>query len=360
MRKDARWCALALLPSLLLAFAVGGAAGEEEAEWTPKWEPQLREMGYLFLHLSSINAINGLNLTRDQAFNLRSMARHIERVAPRTPSFRAPLDPTLEEVRRLWLQARDLLLDGRQISAPLEKRVNDARLAQLAVIRKTIRPTPRAMDTRCSSCHMVPGREPGPPMAVTPGVQYVLSRAHAMGIYGSRGLRRMAYYAKQIKDILTEEQMAILSSFTCCLVPPADLNRANGTNPKDEQERALDVLRQIRQCPENYWPVLRSGLLAGVDRGTEALNPDAGEEGLSTISRDDATKLLDRARSLKDAEFDAQKAELIKATQATILPAQGDSPFKAAYFLLLPGSAGAYTQYLDRLAKGTRAGPPLK
>jgi hypothetical protein len=338
---------------------VGGACGEGP-ELSPKWEPQLREMGYLFLHLSSINAINGLNLTRDQAFNLRSMARHIERVSRRTPSFRAPLDPELENVRRTWLQARDLLLDGRPVPAPLEKRVNDARLAEDAVIRRTIRPTPRAMDTRCSSCHMSPGREPGPPMTVTPGIQYVLSRSHAMGIYGSRALRRMAYYAKQIKNVLTEEQMAIVGSFTCCLVPPADLNRPGGTNPKDATERALDLLRQVRQCPENYWPVLRGGILAGVDRVTNALDPDAGEEGMAPVSREEAGKLLDRARSLGAPEFELEKADLAKAVQATILPAQGDSPFKAAYFLLLPGSAAAYTQYLDRLAKATKAAPPAK
>jgi mono/diheme cytochrome c family protein len=350
--------ALVLLGRSLLLLLVGVlAAAGGTPEVPDRWEPQLREMGFLFLHLESINAINGLNLTKDQAFNLRSLARSVEKVTPRVPMFQRALTPELEEVRKTWLQARDILLDGRPLSPALEARVSEARAIQNAVMRRTIRPEPRVMDTRCSSCHMPPGREPGPPMTVTPPIEYLMNRSHVMSVFGMRGRTRMSIYTRAVKKILTEEQMAILASFTCRLVAPEDVGDPVLTTPVKEEERALDLMRRIRQCPDNFWPVLRGGILAGVDRITGRAGP-GGAEPQPTASRDDVAKAIDRVRSLKDAEFAAQKAELSKIIQTTILPVQGDSASKISYFLLLPGSAATYTQYLDRLAKEAPAAAP--
>ncbi len=55
----------------------------------PMWERELREMGYAFLHLSNINVINGLNLSREQADKLRRLAKQVERAGEKPPSLRA-------------------------------------------------------------------------------------------------------------------------------------------------------------------------------------------------------------------------------------------------------------------------------
>ncbi|NQT51985.1 hypothetical protein HQ576_08040, partial [bacterium] len=148
---------------LILAAAAAPALGG-----TLKWEPQLREMGYLFLHLSNINVINGLNLTREQAVKLRALARQVEAAAVRPPSRQTVLAPELEAVRKTWLEARELVLAGKSVPPELEERVNRSRAAESAVLRQTIRPKPIALDTRCVSCHMAPDTTAGPPMTVTP------------------------------------------------------------------------------------------------------------------------------------------------------------------------------------------------
>jgi hypothetical protein len=339
---------LVLVPFLALS---GVALGGERL----KWEPQLREMGYLFLHLSNINVINGLNLTREQAQKLRSLASEVEAAASPAPTLAAPLSPELEAVRKTWLEARGLLLDGKPVPPDLEARVNQARAAESAVIRKTIRPAPLALDTRCVSCHTAPDTNSGPPMARTPQVDRLVGRAHAEGLYGTGGLVRMALASAQVKSILTEGQQAILGSFSCCLVPPHDLSDPVRAGQAEGDEKALDLMRKIRQCPDGFWPVLRGGILAGVDRITDAVSPGATAARKLT-TREEIAKLVDRVRSLKDVEFEMEKAELSKSVKTILVPGQGgDAPFKASYFLFIPGSSAVYARYLDRLAKSARA-----
>jgi len=344
------------LVGILVASCVALPAAAGQAPL--KWEPQLREMGYLFLHLSNINVINGLNLTRDQAEKLRRLAAEVEAAAAPAPTLSAPLSPELDAVRKAWLEARDLLLDGKPVPPALEARVNQARGAESAVIRKTIRPRPLALDTRCVSCHTVPDGNPGPPMARTPQLDALINRAHAEGLYGTGGLVKMAIASAQVKSILTEGQQAILGSFSCCLVPPQDLSAPVRAGQAEGSEKALELMRKIRECPDSFWPVLRGGILAGADRITDFVSPGA-TAARKAAARVEMAKLMDRVRSLKDVEFEMEKVEIAKSVKTILVPGQGgDAPFKAAYFLLIPGSSAVYTRYLDRLAAASRADAP--
>ena len=53
-----------MLRRIILATLCAGAASLGIAA-PARWESDLRQMGYLFLHLSNINAVNGLNLTEN-------------------------------------------------------------------------------------------------------------------------------------------------------------------------------------------------------------------------------------------------------------------------------------------------------
>ncbi len=313
-----------------------------------KWEPQLRTMGYLFLHLSNINVINGLNLTREQAVKLRELARQVEAVTPAPQSPNTPLCPELEEVRGTWLEARALLLDGKAVPAELEERVGRSRVKESAVLRKTIRPRPTALDTRCVSCHMAPGTEAGPPMTVTPRLKGLMNRAHAEGLYGRAGLVKMAFLSSQVKAILSDGQEAILGDFSCCLVPPQDLSNPTRAGQAESSQKSLDLMRRIRECPPQWWPLLRGGLLTAVDRLTGVVSPGAGE-ARKAATRAEIEKLLDRVRGMSDVEFEMEKEALARAVKEAIMPGTPDTPLKAAYFLLIPGSVEVYDRYLARL-----------
>jgi len=60
----------AMVP-VLVFLAAGPAWSAPEVPW----DEQNRAMGYLILHLSNINVVNGLNLSREQAVALRDAAR---------------------------------------------------------------------------------------------------------------------------------------------------------------------------------------------------------------------------------------------------------------------------------------------
>ena len=84
---------------ITLLFAVLPCYGEYTSN--ASWEEQIHDMGYLILHLSSINAINGMNLTPDQARRLGEMAHEVEAVSERVPDFETIYRPYLAEVHFL-------------------------------------------------------------------------------------------------------------------------------------------------------------------------------------------------------------------------------------------------------------------
>ena len=337
-----------LVAVLVLATSASALAGQV------RWREQLREMGYAFLHLSNINAINGLNLTREQAQKLQALARQVEAAASKPPTLRATLSPELEKVRATWLEARSLILAGKPVPPELEARVNQSRADECKVIRTTIRPRPLAMDTQCASCHTVPQSGPVEPMALAGGLKTLADKAHAEGLYGQRGLMKLVTVAKQVDAILTDEQKAVLGKFTCCLVPPQDLSDPMRAGQAEGSEKAVELMRKVRRCPENWWPTMRATILKKVEQITVTASPGATAARKAQTSEEIA-KLLDRVRTLSDVEFEVDKDDLSKAVKATFFRPQSESPLKTAYFLLIPGASRVYANYLKRLAQRTGA-----
>ena len=83
-----RCIATGLAAIIVAAASVGKARAFERPAVEASWEEQARAMGYLILHLSSVNAINGLNLSRDQAVRLRGMARDVEASGAKVPKLK--------------------------------------------------------------------------------------------------------------------------------------------------------------------------------------------------------------------------------------------------------------------------------
>lgn len=319
------------------------------------WEAELREMGYAFLHLSNINVINGLNLTREQAAKLRDLALQVEAAAARPPSLREPaVSPEWAAVRKSWLELRALLLASQPIPDELQARVNQGRVAESKLIRAMVRPAPVAQTTNCASCHMAPSGGQGQPMPVGPGIKRLVDLAHAEAIYGKAGLWKVVQVSSQVEAVITDAQKAILGSFSCCLVPPQSLSDPVRAGQADAPEKALDLLRRVRQCPAGVWPMMREGILGHVDSFTVAASPNA-DAARKAAAREGVAKALDRARTCSDVEFEMEKDTLSKALKAAIVSAPSEGPNKAAYFLLIPGASKVYADYLKRLnAKAER------
>ncbi len=331
---------------LTLAVAASADAGQVN------WDASLREMGYLFLHISNINVVNGLNLSKEQAAKLMALARQVEAAAPEPPSLRAAMPPELDGVRKAWLELRPLLLKGEPIPKELEDRVSLSRATESKAIRSTLRSVPTAINTDCASCHMAPGSAPGTPMSPGPGTKKLMDLAHMEGIYGKRGIWKLLQVSPQVEQVLTEPQKAILGAFACCLVPPQSLSDPVRAGQAEAPEKALDLLRRVRACSDAFWPMMREGILAHADVFTAAASPGA-DAARKAAARDAVAKALDRARKCSDVEFEIEKDALSKAVKEAIVPAPGEGPHRAAFFLLIPGASRVYANYLKRLgAKG--------
>ena len=322
------------------------------------WERDLRQMGYLFLHLSNINVVNGLNLTREQAVKLYRIAREVEKVAQRPPSLRGRMHPELAKVRATWLEVRAMLLKGENPPEELRNRVNASRAAESKVIRTTLRSEPLAANTQCASCHRAPSSAAAPtglPMSTTPANKRLVNLAHMEGLYGTRGIWKLVSVSKQVEAVLTDGQRSILGSFACCLAPPEDLSDPMRAGQAEASGKALDLLRRVRKCPDGFWPTMRQRILQKVDQITDAVSP-AATAGRKAVAREGVAKALDRAREASDVEFAMEKEALAKAVKAAVVPPQGDAPHKAAYFLMIPGASNVYAAYITRMASDKSGG----
>lgn len=337
---------------LLAALSVGCALTVHGQAPRPAWLNELWEMGYLMLHLSNINVVNGLNLTRDQALALRGLAREVEAVALKPPSLAGPVSAEMAEVRADWLEVRAILLNGEDVPEALAQRVHTGRAAESRIIRAGLLSTPAVYDTRCASCHVAPTRDVrtagGEPMKLLGRQKVLADRGHMEAVYGKRGLMELALVADRVNATLTGGQRAILGSFACCLVPPQSLSDPVRIGQAEQSDQAIDLLRRVRRCPDGLWPFMRMGILAKMDELALAVKP-----GSSDARREQAQErvgaAVERARALPGVEFELEKGKLATAVTRAIVPEPGESKYKAAYFLLVPGASDVYAQYLRRL-----------
>jgi hypothetical protein len=331
----------------LMAVSASGAR-------RPQWEQELYELGYLTFHLSNINVINGLYLTRDQTLKLRKLARQMEASATKPPTFRARLSPDAEKARKTLLEVRGILLAGRPVTEELEKRVNEARVVQSRLVRAGIRAVPASYKPTCGSCHTAPGKQgrgKRDVMTTTPRIRKLMNFSHAEAVYGIGGLFKLKKLSPRVEELLTNSQKAILGDFSCCLVPPQDLRDPVRVGQAEVSEKALELLGKVRSCPERYWPLMRSGILQRTAEMAAAVKPGV-TAGKIAEAKKRMTDTLERARTLKDVDFELEKEKLAKDLRGAVTPPSQQAPHKSAFFLLIPGASTALDAYLKRLDAG--------
>ena len=344
----------------LLAVAAPCASGAQAA-----WDDQLLEMEYLLLHISTVNAINGLGLDRGQAVELRRMARQVEAAGARVPSPRGTFRPDLAEVRDTYRQLERLVRTDQPVPDDMKRRVAQARLLEAAVIRASLRdPSSATPSEGCTRCHVPPTRtfrsgEVDLAGMDRPGTRRGRSRsptdagvfrAHLLGLYGVGGARTLIQLAPRVNRLLTGPQRSIVETFSCCLVPPQELSDPVRAGQAETNTRVLKLLRYVRSVPASRWPVARKRVLDLASNARLMYRP-----GLSDAQKADARRrvaeVLEEARRMSDVDFEIEKDVL--ARRLDWRTSQDDSPrwdAKSAMFLLLPGTAPVYTDVIKRIA----------
>jgi hypothetical protein len=344
--------------TLVLALSGCCAAGVRAEQAT--WDEQNTAMGWFILHISSINAINGLHLTREQAVKLRGLAREIESVAPKVPAFDKAYRPDLGEVRDTYLELRKVLLDGGEPSKELEGKVYRARGIEAAVIRQSLA-QPKEKAASCQRCHGEPAAQDVRQQAAATLADLRMSdkanphetfMAHLLGAFGTRGATKLVQLAAEVDKVLTDPQKEVVHTFSCCLIPPKGLSDPVRAGQAAGGEKEVETLRWARGVPADRWPKTLESLMGRLDQMVAGRSPGATEaERAETRKR--VAAVYEKARSMSETEFEMEKDTLAaglrgKQSNSAGLDA-GKQRFMVAHFLLLPGSAEVYDKLVRRL-----------
>ena len=352
------------IPALVLCGFLAGA-GLQAAQAT--WDEQNQAMGYLIMHISSINAVNGLNLSRPQAQKLRDLAADLEKVCSGTPNLKAEFRPDLGEARDAYVELRQTLIKGAEVTPELEQKVFRARAIESAVVRLSIAAAqPKA--TGCLRCHGQPAVADGrPQLEKALGSQEKPAQfnqrelffAHMNGVFSPRGLLKLATLTPTVDAVLTEAQKEAVSDFSCCLIPPKSMSDPVRAGQAAAGDREMEVLRAMRGVPETLWPVVKKQATDKLELMLAAKQPGitAAEKA---AARERITKLCDKVRAMPDTEFEMEKEKLAgelkggAGSAASLDSAQ--RRYMTALFLLVPGSSEAYASLLTRMDEKEKTG----
>ncbi|KPK47617.1 MAG: hypothetical protein AMK72_08220 [Planctomycetes bacterium SM23_25] len=358
--------------ALVLALGTAVVIGAPTAAATEvPWDEQNRAMGYLILHLSNINLVGGLNLTREQAVALRDIARQVEAASPSVPTMTGAFRADLGEVRDVYLEVRRRLLAGEEIDERLRRRVAEARKIESAVVRLSITELD-AGRSGCAACHQPPqasdvralGAQPYASTVRQAGLgaaqRKAVFLAHQEGVFGKRGVWAVALAAEKVDRILTPAQKEGLAEFSCCITPPRSLTDPMRFGQAESGEEAVEILRRVRQVPDALWSMVRDRALAQAEEIAVVIAPGADRQRKSAV-RDEVARIYQRARALDDVAFELDRnqlaAELTRATRPEPEQTDRQRRYMTAFFLTVPGAVDAYDALLRRLDRETAAVP---
>ncbi|MGD2088701.1 MAG: hypothetical protein PVH61_21160 [Candidatus Aminicenantes bacterium] len=330
------------------------------------WEEQIHGMGYLILHLSSINAINGMNLTPDQARRLGQMAHEVEAISEKIPDFETIYRPDLAEVLETYLEVRKYIICGQDVPEELRQRVVRARSIESAVIRLSLSNNNFARSS-CLRCHREPSvldlrqnerMMAGLTMTSRPnfiGLERETFLAHMAGVFGKRGLLKLMTLSVEVDRLLTDSQKEILKTFTCCIIPPKELSDPVRAGQATSGEKEIEILRKVRKVPETFWPYAKSQGLKKLEQLLVFKFPGITADKIKTIC-DRVGKIYEKARKLSDVDFEMEKGDLAEEITRIGTPKKEldnrQQGFMNALFLFIPGSSEIYDNISKRLETG--------
>jgi hypothetical protein len=318
------------------------------------WEDQLNYMGYLLYRTSNINVLKGLNLSRDQLAKLKVLAEEVEQAVPPF-ELKGRLSPDLADVEKVYLKLMDTLLCQDAIPPGLLNEVARARGIEAKTLRDGLCYRNIGSFGDCMRCHAAPREADGKKgawgnAATNPQVRKEQGYAHFKGYLGNKGLAALAKRSRAVDGILTENQRLMLDDFSCCLVPPQDLNSPVRIGQVEVSLWDMKLLEEVRKVPPSTWPGMRDRILQKLQYGQFLKTPDISKAD-SDAANTRAIITMEKARALGDEDFELQKESLVSQMknrkQNREVP-EKTRLIKQAFFLLMPGSLEVYNHMLVR------------
>jgi hypothetical protein len=368
-----RKIAIAALAVLFVGIAITGSVvtaqdkdkNEPEKKYA-SWDEHLYELGYRLFINSTINVINGVNLTREQAVKLRELAKEAEKKGMQKPETKGKFMPEVEKVRKTFMEIQKTLIERKEVSEELNAKLLEARKLESKILREGLTSPVRGEKyASCRRCHAKPSFEDGKitydvsgkkwkamgAQAKSQRVKREMAIAHlSAAMKGDGGFKFMARdMSKRVAAVLTDNQKEVVGSFSCCLVPPKSLSDPVRVGQADVAEWQVEMLEKARKCPDRLWSVAKKRTLNELEKGAVIADPGMTEEK-KRKERKRIGDLLDKARALSDVDFEMEKEELASQIkpQTTEMP-EYMKDFNSAFFLLMPGSVEVYDKLIAHL-----------
>lgn len=332
------------ITAIVVACAVGTSA------FCQNEEKDLYLFGWYLYRCSSANAINGLNLSREQVQTLRDLAKEVQAASIDYKHDAKPSDEVADAIKTFH-ELEQTLIAGKEVSAELEARVAKARAKESDWLKKGLRKfvDEEVKSGNCSRCHGGGGAS-GKTRVLSFDAKEEQGRAHIVALLGKEGVGKVALLAKKVDALLTETQQSALSGFTCCLVPPKTGSVRVGQAAVADWK--IDLLRRVKDVPDGMWGKAKEKVLDLLEKAEGVKNP-----GYTDAQKADMRKrvgaMLEKARGLSDEDLEMNKEELCKEIGISNPPIENEglANFQTAFFLLQPCTVEIYDAYIKRLDK---------
>jgi hypothetical protein len=209
--------------------------------------------------ISTINLLNGLNLSREQMKQVLSLARLAEETRQYGISRMQEILPEAEEA---FLALKEEIEKGSPAQGHLPER------AQL-------------INHRLKDLHQE--------------IQADLSR-------------RLEKIEARLRQVLTAGQIHIVSEFKPCLIPPDELGEPARAGQADPSSKIIKHLRRLRQLPDRVWENRRERIAERVVERIAKHFRLTEEEMDAEYAR--LLELFERARALSEIDFEVEKLAL--------------------------------------------------
>lgn len=209
--------------------------------------------------ISTINLLNGLNLSRKQMKQVLSLARLAEEARQYAAS-----------------QMKEILPEAEEAFSALKEEIEKGSPAQGYLPKRA-----KLINNRLKDLHK--------------DIQADMSN-------------RMQQIEGRLREVLTAGQIHIVSEFKPCLIPPDELGEPARAGQADPSSKIIKKLRRLREMPDWAWENRKEFIVGRVVERIAKHFRLTEEEMDAEYAR--LLKLFDRARALSEIDFEVQKLTL--------------------------------------------------
>lgn len=327
------------------------------------WVKQLNEMNYLIVLISSVNIINGLYFSQEQADALNKYSLEFKSTGLPGLDTSASISNDLVKVRRVYVHLLDLLLKKDSIPSDFKKQVYASRIMEAEIIKRSILGAQERgyKDEGCLQCHCIPEYFPKGDVSkketksISSEERAAIDKAHTIGLFGESGMLKLWLMKDKTDSVLTDGQKYIMKNFKCCLVPPNDLNDPTNIGQAFVSNEWINYFRAVRKFSDAEWMKYKDLFILPLDTFLRATLPGIQSKKTKEILAD-AENVVKNARSLDAIDFELQKEALCLKMKEALKSAtpQPESAqeadirkFISAMFLLYPGSDKLYSNIVN-------------